>query len=169
MSIMKPWTSVVLGGTFDRFHAGHQSLLVVAASLASKLHIGVTSDSYVQERRKELHHLIEPYSKRVQKLKWFLSNLGVETNIFPLRYSGEDVEIAAHLDADAIVVTEETLSGALRINRKRLELGKNPYPIVLAPRVLMSKGRVISSTLLRRELIKVRGFDSEHGGSHDQV
>ncbi len=150
------WQSVVLGGTFDRFHVGHESLLVVAASLAPKLHVGLTSDSFVQQRKKQFHHLIEPYEKRLLRLTQFLSSLGVEANVFPLNYPGEDVEIAARLEADAIIVTEETLRGAWIINEKRLELGKKPFAVVLAPRILTLQGQVISSTLLRRQMIKTR-------------
>ncbi len=148
------WNSVVLGGTFDRLHPGHESLLIVAASVASQLHIGVTSDSFVRQRRKELHHLIQPYEMRVTRLRAYLESLGVKANIFPLHHVGEDVEIAARLEVDAIVVTEETLNGAFRINKRRIELGKPPYPIVFAPRILTSRGAIISSTALRKQTIK---------------
>ncbi len=163
------WKAVVLGGTFDRFHAGHQSLLIVAASFAPKLYVGVTSDDFIQERRKEFSHLIEPYQIRIQRLREFLFVLGVEADIFPLNYLGEDVEIAARLEVDAIVVTEETLVGAYRINEKRMALGKKPFPIVLAPRILTSEGLAISSTILRRQIIKTGVFKVKHGGSDDRV
>jgi cytidyltransferase-like protein len=45
------YASVVLGGTFDRLHTGHQSLLTKAFSVGEHVTIGLTTDGYVNSAK----------------------------------------------------------------------------------------------------------------------
>jgi len=47
------YSHAVLGGTFDRIHKGHEALLLHAFSIADRVTIGVTSDEFVQQVKKE--------------------------------------------------------------------------------------------------------------------
>src|SRR3989344_800378 len=73
-----------VGGTFDRFHKGHEALLTTAFSLSSSVFIGVTTKNLHQE--KILSKLIEPYDIRVRNVQAFLTKNGYleRAHIIPL-------------------------------------------------------------------------------------
>ncbi|HKZ34605.1 MAG TPA: pantetheine-phosphate adenylyltransferase [Patescibacteria group bacterium] len=134
-----------VGGTFDRFHRGHEALLATAFSLSSFVFIGVTT--------KNLHHgkvlsdLIEPYATRVRCVQEFLTKYGYEkrSHIIPLDHPfgilRDDPSV------ECVVVTRET--------RKKAEEAKKLLPhkklhIITAPFICSSSGTHLSSTMIRR-------------------
>lgn len=81
----KIYDHVVLGGTFDRLHAGHKMLLSAAVLRCRKsLTIGVTDGVMIQT--KKLWELIEPCQERIDKLKEFLVDIEprLEYNVVPI-------------------------------------------------------------------------------------
>lgn len=65
------YDAVVLGGTFDRLHAGHKLLLQAAAELAKKrVVIGISTGPMLA--RKKLAHLIEPLEVRREAVQGFI-------------------------------------------------------------------------------------------------
>ncbi|KAK7919461.1 hypothetical protein WMY93_010745 [Mugilogobius chulae] len=113
MEPMITYKDVVVGGTFDRLHGAHRTLLNVSCLLANRRFL----------IEKVLKELIEPYSVRVQKLQEFLQDVkpSLEVKIVPLDdpfgVSVEDPEL------ECIVVSEETRKGGEAVNKKRLENG----------------------------------------------
>lgn len=70
----KVYQHVVLGGTFDRLHAGHKMLLSAAILRCKKsLTVGVTDG--VMTHTKKLWELIEPCEVRIEKLLRFLKDV----------------------------------------------------------------------------------------------
>ena len=59
----KPYVRAVLGGTFDRFHEAHKSLLFTAASIATEVFAGVVTEELGEELfpKKELWEIIQSY------------------------------------------------------------------------------------------------------------
>ena len=55
-------------------------------------------------------------------------------------------------DADALVVSEETLSGGHEINILRRKNGLTPLQILVAPTIRFSSGKTISSTYIREKV-----------------
>ena len=141
---------IALGGTFDRLHVGHKVLLTIAARLGKKLYIAVTTDAYITSSKKQAKEKIEPYNFRVKRVLDYVNSIDptIEVVILPLEYKDHDLEFTPPLDADAILVSEETYKQALRINERRKLLHKPPLDIILIPTVLTKHGR-ISSTYLR--------------------
>ncbi|XP_024140361.1 bifunctional coenzyme A synthase [Oryzias melastigma] len=122
---LETYSDVVVGGTFDRLHGAHKSLLNVSSVLANKRFvIGVCNQAML--KKKVLKELIEPYSLRVQKLKEFLqdSKPSLQVEIVPL----DDPFGVSIVDPmlKCIVVSEETKKGGEAVNKKRIENGLQP-------------------------------------------
>lgn len=145
----KPFRRVIVGGTFDRLHAGHRELLSVAATLGDELLVGITDGEML--RRKEEWEKIEPFSKRKENVERFLRSIGA--NFSTCRIT-DPIGPAAYVDADAIVVSEETYSGAIAVNNARFSNGKNKLIIVVIPMVLSENGTPIRSSKIRKEKVK---------------
>ena len=65
------YKKVAVGGTFDKFHKGHEKLLETAFEIGEFVEIGVTSDAFGG-----LKGDIDPFKVRMSNLKkFFLINL----------------------------------------------------------------------------------------------
>ncbi len=138
---------VAVGGTFDRLHEGHEKLLQLAFEVGDLVVVGVTSDGFVES--KDLANLILPYSVRLERLRNWAAKKGwvndyelVEINdVYGVTLSDKRIE--------ALVVSQETLDGAEKVNRERLNRGMKKLPIEVVGVVYDKIGRKISSTLVR--------------------
>lgn len=71
---LQTYRNVVLGGTFDRIHAGHKVLLTQAVLLATeRVVVGVTDGGMIKS--KKLHELILPAAHRIEHVKEFLEDV----------------------------------------------------------------------------------------------
>ena len=148
---------VATGGTFDRFHKGHEELLSQAFAVSEKVIIGVTSDNWVKQQNKILKEIVLPYNKRVLELKNLLKSKGflgreiiekLEDIYGPTVINGE---------VEAIVCTRETRKGANRINLLRKSKGASKLDIVECSFITSSDHYHISSTRLRLGQINREG------------
>lgn len=146
----------VCGGTFDHFHKGHREFLRYALSLSSKLLIGLTSERYV--KAKSGGDRIESYKLRKEHLEDFLheENAIDRVLIEPIN----DVFIPKKwesLPIEAVIVSENTVSGAKEINLKRKEQGKFPLKLEIYPMVRNENNEYISSSKIRKGVINTQG------------
>ncbi|XP_069011556.1 bifunctional coenzyme A synthase [Embiotoca jacksoni] len=116
------YSDVVVGGTFDRLHGAHKTLLNISCLLANRRFlIGVCDQAML--KKKVLKELIEPYSLRVQRLQEFLQDIkpSLQVEIVPL----DDPFGVSVVDPllQCIVVSEETRKGGEAVNKKRTENG----------------------------------------------
>ncbi len=144
MRCMK-YKRVGLGGTFDHFHAGHQSFLQQTAAQSEHLLIGITQPEL--QTTKVLSSQIEPFSIRAQAVLDFCKKNKISCEFFPLH----DIYGPTLTDEsiDAVFVTTETEKGGAAINSKRVELGLHKLPVVVTQLVPAEDGRPIASQRIR--------------------
>uniref|UniRef100_A0A9J8CJ93 Bifunctional coenzyme A synthase n=1 Tax=Cyprinus carpio carpio TaxID=630221 RepID=A0A9J8CJ93_CYPCA len=121
---LETFSDVVVGGTFDRLHGAHKTLLNISCLMANRRFvIGVCDQELL--KNKVLKELIEPYDQRVQKLQDFLNDVkpSLKYEIVPL--SDPFGPSISDPELQCIVVSEETRKGGEAVNRKRVE---NPQP-----------------------------------------
>ena len=148
---MKKYNKVAVGGTFDKFHKGHEALISAAFELSRNVLIGVTSDDFAGNKK----HDIEPCSVRVNRLKKLIEKYDANYEIKEIN----DVYGTADVDSelDAIVVSHETENTALEINDIRRKNGLNLLDIIVIEWVLAADGVPISSTRIRKGEIDKKG------------
>ncbi|KAJ6642170.1 Bifunctional coenzyme A synthase [Pseudolycoriella hygida] len=116
------YENVVLGGTFDRLHAGHKILLTEAVLRAKKrVVVGVTDDNLVKS--KTLAELVQPVEKRIEDVKEFLNSIDkslvYEVVSIPDAYG----PTSSDPNLDLIIVSAETMRGGEKVNELRRNKG----------------------------------------------
>jgi pantetheine-phosphate adenylyltransferase len=145
---------VMVGGTFDPLHDGHKRLLDRSFSIAGPgghVVIGLTTDIFAGRKT----HPIRSFDLRKKELEQYLAASGHQG--FRIEPLNDRFGSAIDADFDGIVVSEETLSVAVEINRLRKEKNRKKVDIHQISCVLAEDGRWISSTRIYRGEIDVHG------------
>ncbi|XP_055529944.1 bifunctional coenzyme A synthase [Wyeomyia smithii] len=120
----KTFKNVVLGGTFDRLHAGHKVLLTQAVLLAEeRLVVGVTDDNMIKS--KKLWELILPVEQRIKEVRHFLEDIDSTLRYEVVPISDPFGPTANDPNMDMIVVSSETARGGAKVNELRNSKGLN--------------------------------------------
>jgi pantetheine-phosphate adenylyltransferase len=145
--MQKKLKTVAVGGTFDEFHKGHRALLLKAFDVGEHVLIGVSADSLVQRLMKP--HLVATYDVRVEEVKGFLRKNGLldRATIVPLCDSYGVTLTSENLKG--IVVSRETESVAMEINRKRKATGLRALEIITIEMIPAENSAPISTTRIR--------------------
>lgn len=147
---------LAVGGTFDLLHKGHKDLLTSAFNLAKKVSIGITSDEMTVALGKKTFY---PYEKRSRDLGSFLQNLPFDTSWQILKINDIFGNTIQDTTIDAICVTDDTYSGAVKINEARNNLKLKTLEIVQLPLSMASDGKPISSGRIRAGEISQEGLN----------
>lgn len=131
---------VAVGGTFDRFHQGHESLLRTAFEKGKRVIIGLTTDVMIQE--KTLSPIIDSYETRQKSVEDFLKK-----NKYSPRYELVPLidpygPVKRRPDIEAIVVGP-------RFSKEAVEILKKHIKIIHCPVVRTETGPYLSSTSIR--------------------
>lgn len=154
---IETYGDVVVGGTFDRLHGAHRTLLNICSLLANRrFMIGVCDQELL--KNKVLKELIEPYGQRVQRLQEFLNDVkpSLQYEIVPL--SDPFGPSVSDPQLQCIVVSEETRRGGEAVNRKRVENGLPELvlyeiPLIKDTHHTDTEEEKISSSSLRSRLL----------------
>ena len=139
---------VVVGGTFDRFHAGHKALLMKAFEVGKKVTIGIATEEIY--KNKFLSETIEPFETRKKSVEKFIKKYLMNDRSGDIISFSEFTGGADKMkDIDAIVVSKETYPNALKINELRKKNKLQPMIIVIVEDVLAEDGKLISSEGIR--------------------
>lgn len=161
----RKFSIVGLGGTFDHLHIGHRLMLTLAVLLGrDKIIIGITEEGMLEG--KEFMDRIESYEERKQKVMSYMCSLkkdlasDVLVEIEPLKDRYGPTILLEKMDC--IIITPETIDGALEINRIRSCKGFNPLQIFKVDLILLESSHCstgcggtkekhkLSSTLIRK-------------------
>ena len=139
---------VVLGGTFDRLHVGHEALLETAFRAGRSVAIGLTTDRYLAGHPKPGVARVRTYRTRRAALRRWLS----------ARYPARRWRVTALDDpyggsvgegVEALVVSADTVAGGRAVNAERRRRGRRPVPLLVVPLVLADDLRPVSSRRIR--------------------
>lgn len=142
----------LIGGTFDRLHAGHKLLLSMAMTRANSVEIHIVSDDLASKKSA----FIQDYDTRFNAiLDWLGDKSYHSVKLFQLNDSFGPAP--THKSADAIVATPETLGNCEEINRQRKMSGLAELAILEVPHMLDFSGQIISSSRIRCGVIDSDG------------
>ena len=140
----------LVGGTFDRLHAGHRALIKRGLSECTSLEIWLTSDSIAQAKDPRC----ESWSVRGQNILDFLEG-SARVSLHVLEDS--DGPAPWHQSATAILCTRETRAACGRINSERNQNGLPNLAIIVVPHLNAHDGNPISSSRIRSGEISIDG------------
>ncbi len=147
---------VVLGGTFDRLHAGHEALLSTALRAGRSVAVGLTTERFLARHPKPDGPRIQSYGTRRRALRRWLSDRSPTTRwtVVPLEdtFGGSVGE-----EVDALVVSADTVAGGRAVNAERRRLGRKAIPVLVVPLVLAEDLRPVSSRRIRSGEITASG------------
>jgi pantetheine-phosphate adenylyltransferase len=138
---------VAVGGTFDEFHKGHEALLLKAFEVGERVKIGLCSEDFVKRLNKP--HITAPYSQRLKDLRAFLLRNGLVKRAEILSIDDPFGVTLSDRSLDGIVVSRETESTVLLINKKRSESGLPPLAIIAINMVPSDNHIPVSTTRIR--------------------
>lgn len=133
----------LIGGTFDRFHAGHLSLMMAGLSECSSIEAWVTADRIAHSKDPR----VNPWDARVREMKEALGDDAGRVSFNALEDNHGPAPV--HANATAIICTDETRSECEEINHLREGSGLPPLHIISAEHVLAWDGEPISSSRIR--------------------
>ena len=146
--------NVCLGGTFDRLHKGHKTLLKKAFEVAGatgNVFIGITSDKFIKDKKN-----VKSLTVRMTNINKYLKKEGYKKK-YVIKSISNKFGTSINGDFAAIVVSSETKKNAKEINKKRIKIGKKSLKIIEIKPVLAEDGLIISSTRIRNNEIDENG------------
>lgn len=140
---------VIIGGTFDHLHIGHEKLLRRALE-EGETTIGIVSDEMASEWKPSIDHT---YEERKRELENFLSVY----DDWSITKIDDPFEKAIKDDYDALVVSYETRERGERINEMRKKRDKDPLELI-------EVGPVLADDLLPVKSARIREGEIDEGG-----
>jgi pantetheine-phosphate adenylyltransferase len=148
---LKQFRKVGLGGTFDRLHSGHKLFLDIAAHYGQSIHIGLITSKYLSKTQKILNEKIEDYNIRRKNLLDYIAKRKISSHISDIDTIDMDKELATIASLEALIISQETVKGAIMINQLRKKVKKKKLTLIIVPFVIRDDGIAESSTRLRKE------------------
>jgi len=151
----KEYSFVGIGGTFDRIHKGHKTLLQKAFEIGEHVLIGITSEEMLSD--KDNAKKVQSYTQRVKNMENYLQNNELLQHAKIVKLNDRYGPAITLSEMEAIIVTEETRPTAEEINDIRKANRLAPLTIISVPRVLAEDGMPISSSRIRKGTINKNG------------
>ena len=133
----------LIGGTFDRFHSGHLSLIEAGLSNCENLQVWITNDELARSKDRRIQGWPERESDLID------ATLEHSSRISTHQLDDKFGPSLNSTEASAIICTTETMQGCLEINSLRGKDGFLPLNIISVERVFSWDGSPISSSRIR--------------------
>jgi len=146
---------VAVGGTFDSLHKGHKTLLLKAFEVSEHVLIGLCSDEFAKTLKKS--HPTASYAQRLGELRAFLNQADLLVRAEIVLLSDAYGPALFSESIEALVVSKETESPAIVLNKKRKIAGLPLLKIVVVDLVPAKDGLPISTTRIRRGEVDKEG------------
>ncbi len=147
------YNRLIVGGTWDRFHAGHRYILLTAFEHGETVDIGVTTDDFARQHR--ARDAIDPYDTRRDRVAQFLDAFGLGDRATLMQI--DDIYGNAVEEGDALLCTPDTLDNAKAVNERRLDDGRTPLDLAVIDRLTGQDGEPITATRIRDGAIDGNG------------
>ena len=134
----------LVGGTFDRLHAGHRLLLNAASKDADVIEIHITSDQIAEAKSP----FVQSFEDRMDELYNWAAKI-TDCKVTVHRLNDAYGPARHHSTADAIVATPETIGMCASINDERVKNGLAPLHIIEVMHLDGVEGGIISSSAIR--------------------
>ncbi len=135
----------LIGGTFDRFHVGHEHLLNTCLEKSDTVQVWLISD----EIAKKKNPLILSWDERKNDILVWVEKFGFSENLTIHLLNDSIGPAATTQEADAIGCTTETRAACEDINSRRQHRGLPQLSIIEANHVSSPDGNIISSSRIR--------------------
>lgn len=121
-----------VGGTFDHIHDGHKILLLMAALVARKrVIVGVTGPALLV--KKKYAEYLQSLQHRVESVYQFLRKVSLPDTDFQIYQINDVCGPTGYVSGiEALIISEETASGAKFVNNYRSEVGFSQLEIISA-------------------------------------
>ncbi len=147
---------VALGGTFGPLHKGHEAFLTYAFSLSENVLIGLTSDTYIKKYKNGQQ--VPLFTERKKALEQFLKSNNLLNRAIIVSIDTIEGPIADNTyPVEALIVSENTQSGAEIINKKRAQQKLSSLPVIAMPLIKGESDLPLASTHMRT------GFMNKYG------
>jgi pantetheine-phosphate adenylyltransferase len=146
--------TVATGGTFDILHKGHYILLLKAFEIGNQVIIGLSSDNYAKQKKK---NIANDYTIRLKNLTKFIKEKFNKSNYSIYELNDFYGPTVLNREVQAIVTTEPSKENCIKINALRESKSNTKLEIVVVPLVEDHEGKAISSTRIRQGEIDING------------
>jgi pantetheine-phosphate adenylyltransferase len=146
--------TVATGGTFDILHKGHYILLLKAFEIGNQVIIGLSSDNYAKQKKK---NIANDYTIRLKNLTKFIKEKFNKSNYSIYELNDFYGPTVLNREVQAIVTTEPSKENCIKINVLRESKNITKLEIVIVPLVEDHEGKAISSTRIRQGEIDING------------
>jgi pantetheine-phosphate adenylyltransferase len=146
--------TVATGGTFDILHKGHYILLLKAFEIGNQVIIGLSSDNYAKQKKK---NIANDYTIRLKNLTKFIKEKFNKSNYSIYELNDFYGPTVLNREVQAIVTTEPSKENCIKINALRESKSNTKLEIVIVPLVEDHEGKAISSTRIRQGEIDING------------
>lgn len=147
---------IACGGTFDFFHAGHREFLKKALLLSRHVSVGVTSDRFANSLGK---YPSSSFSVRKSAIKNYLNEHRLLKRVSLLKLDDVFGTTVTDGTLQGILATENSLSGATKINSARRDLKQKLLDVIICKLINADDGLPISSTRIKAGEISTDGLN----------
>lgn len=144
---------IAIAGTFDKLHKGHHYFISRAFKFGERVLIGLTSDTFVQEKFKvhssKFKVNIIDFRERKRELEGFLKEKNLLRRAEIVEINDVYGPAAENTEIEALLVTADTHIGGLQVNQKRKTTGMEALKIIKVPLIKAQDKEKISSTRIR--------------------